>query len=115
MLLQLIHSQHFTYHPLLRWKSNYTFNPPSSNLHTLHTSFHFYNSAQSFVRHSNARQNHTVDTALYTELPKTIANLSLKTLNPESTSKIGVEILLLLQANISMSKSPNDVDILYKN
>ena len=35
--------------------------------------------------------------------------------NPESTFKIGVEILLLLQTKIFMSKSPNDVDTLYKN
>ena len=33
----------------------------------------------------------------------------------ESVSQNGVEILLLLQAKISISKSSNDVDTLYKN
>ena len=36
-------------------------------------------------------------------------------LNPDSTSKSGEAILVLLQANISMSKTPNDIDILYRN
>ena len=39
----------------------------------------------------------------------------MKILNPESTSKSGVEIVVLLQAKISMSKSANDIDTLYKN
>lgn len=43
--------------------------------------------SQSFVRLSNARQNPTIDATLYTELSKTIANLSFKILSPQSTSK----------------------------
>ena len=39
----------------------------------------------------------------------------MRILSLESLFKSGVEILLLLQAKISMSKSPNDVDTLYKN
>ena len=73
------------------------------------------NSSQSFVSLSNAKLNPTVDAALCTQLTKTIPNLTMKILNPDSTSKNGVEILLLLQAKISMSKSPNDIDILYEN
>ena len=42
-------------------------------------------------------------------------NLTMKILNPDSTSKSGADILLLLQAKISMSTPPNDIDILYKN
>ena len=35
--------------------------------------------------------------------------------NPDSTSKSGVAILALIKAKISMSKSSNDIHILYKN
>lgn len=73
------------------------------------------NSSQSFVSLSNAHRTHTVDTALYTQLSKGIPNLTMKIPNPESTFKIGVEILLLLQTKTSMSKSHNDVDTLYKS
>ena len=36
-------------------------------------------------------------------------------INQDPISKSRVEILVLLQAKISMSKSPNDIDTLYKN
>ena len=73
------------------------------------------NADQSFVSVINANENPTVDTALYTQLSKTIPTITMNILNPESTSKSGVAILVLLQAKISMSKSPNDIDILYRN
>ena len=56
-----------------------------------------------------------VDAALYTQLSKTILTITMNILNPDFTSKSGVAILALLQAKISMSKSPNDIDILYRN
>ena len=63
----------------------------------------------------NAKLNPTVYYVLYTQLTKTIPNLIMKILNLKSTSKSGVEILVLLQAKILMSKSANDIDTLYKN
>ena len=73
------------------------------------------NSSQSFVSLLNAKLNPTVYYVLYTQLTKTIPNLIMKILNLKSTSKSGVEILVLLQAKILMSKSANDIDTLYKN
>ena len=73
------------------------------------------NSDQSFVSTHNANKNPTVDAALYTQLSKTIPAITMNILNPDSTSKSGVAILVLLQAKISMSKTPNDIDILYRN
>ena len=73
------------------------------------------NADQSFVSIHNANKNPTVDAALYTQLSKTIPTITMNILNPDSTSKSGVAILVLLQAKISISKTPNDIDILYRN
>ena len=73
------------------------------------------NADQSFVSINNANKNPTVDAALYTQLSKTIPTKTMNILNPDSTSKSGVAILVLLQAKISMSKTPNDIDILCRN
>ena len=73
------------------------------------------NADQSFVSINNANNNPTVDAALYTQLSKTIPTITMNILNPDSTSKSGVAILVLLHAKISMSKTPNDIDILYRN
>ena len=73
------------------------------------------NADQSFVSINNANKNPTVDAVLYTQLSKTIPTITMNILNPDSTSKSGVAILVLLQAKISMSKTPNDIDILYRN
>ena len=73
------------------------------------------NSSQSCVSLSHAKQNLTVDATLYAQLTKTILNLTMQIINQDPTSKSRVEILVLLQAKISMSNSPNDIDTLYKN
>ena len=70
------------------------------------------NSTQSFVSIKNASENDTVDAV---QLSKTISNLTMKRLNHDSISKSWLAILALLQTKIYMSKSPNDIDILYKN
>ena len=73
------------------------------------------NTDQHFVSVINANENPTVNAALYIQLSNIIPTITMNILNPDSTSKSRVSILALLQAKISMSKSPNDIDILYRN
>ena len=73
------------------------------------------NADQSFVSVINDNEDPKVNATLYTQLSKTIPTITMNILNPDSTSKSGVAILVLLQAKISISKSPNDIDILYRN
>ena len=61
------------------------------------------NTSKIFVSISNTKLNPTIYAVLYTQLlTKTISNLTIRILNLESTSKSGVEILLLLKTKISM-------------
>ena len=61
------------------------------------------NTSKIFVSISNTKLNPTIYAALYNQLlTKTISNLTIRILNLESTSKSGVEILLLLKTKISM-------------
>lgn len=61
------------------------------------------NTSKIFFSISNTKLNPTIYAVLYTQLlTKTISNLTIRILNLESTSKSGVEILLLLKTKISM-------------
>ena len=73
------------------------------------------NTDLSFVSIKNAGENPTIEAASYTQLSKTIPTITMNTLNPDSASKSRVVILALLRAKISMLKSLNDINTLYRN